>query len=277
MAIWIWRIVLTAVFITLGIFYHQGRRIVPSESKIRPFSFYAGLLILLLALVSPLHVLASQYFSMRVAQHLLLIAWVPALLLAADPVPQLLAGLPNRWRAWMGKKRPFLRHFSLLTARGTAWVLFVTTFWLWYDPTIHQATLTYPLLRIFEVLLLLSTATLYWWHITAASPQPHKPMAPIARAAYTLVGAWPVKMVGLILMFNQQTVYLYPQTFQFSGLAITDYNIGSIIIWVLGGIVFTTTTTMLMRDWLKSEENKPSLPVSTWSSEDVLAAPGLRK
>ncbi|MEM7117451.1 MAG: cytochrome c oxidase assembly protein [Chloroflexota bacterium] len=277
MTLWIWRIILTAVCITLTLLYYRGRQIVPSEGKLRPLAFHAGLIILLLALASPLHYLAGQYFSMRVAQHLLLIAWAPALLLAANPVPQLLAGLPAGWRKWLKEKLSFFRHFSLLAARGTAWILFVSTFWLWYDPTLHQATLLYPPLRYLEVSLLFGAALLYWWHITAAYPHIHKPMAPIARAAYTLVGAWPIKMVGLILMFNPGTVYLYPQTFQFSGLSITDYNIGSIIIWVLGGIVFTTTTTVLMRDWLKGEEDKPSLPVSTWSSEEVLAAPGYRK
>ncbi|MCA9996622.1 MAG: hypothetical protein KDE56_12775 [Anaerolineales bacterium] len=70
---------------------------------------------------------------------------------------------------------------------------------------------------------------------------------------------------------------MYPQTFRFSGLDINDYNVGSMLIWLLGGIVFSTTTILLMRGWLKTEEDKPALPIATWSSDEALAAPGLRR
>lgn len=267
---------ITAVLLTTTLFYQRGRRLVPS-SNLLAISFTAGVAVLLLALVTPFHQLASQYFSLRVAQHLLLIAWVPALLMAANPLPQLLAGLPDTWRGWLEKKRPFVHKLRPLTNRAVAWMIFISTFWLWYDPPIHQATLLYPLLRWVEIPTLLGAALLYWWHITQAYPHWHAPLPPLARAAYTIIGATPIKMVGLILLINPQTVFLYPQTFRFSGLDINDYNIGSMLIWVLGGIVFTATTTLLVRDWLKTEEDKPALPITSWSSDEALAAPGLRR
>lgn len=276
MTVWIWRVGITAVLLTTTLFYKRGRHRIPS-SKLAAASFTAGATILFLTLATPFHQLASQYFSLRVAQHLLLIAWVPALIMAANPVPQILAGLPEGWRRWVGDKRPFIAKIRPLTNRATIWLLFISTFWLWYDPPIHQATLHYPLLRWVETPMLLTTALLYWWHITNAQPHWHPPLPPLARAAYTIIGATPIKMVGLILLLNPQTVFLYPQTYRFSGLDITDHNIGSMLIWVLGGIVFTATTTLLVRDWLKTEEDKPSLPISTWSSDEALAAPGLRR
>lgn len=276
MGIWIWRLGITAVLLTTTVCYGRGRRFVPS-SQMRAASFTAGIGILLLALATPLHQLASQYFSLRVAQHLLLIAWIPALLMAANPLPQLLAGLPAEWRGWLEEKRPFVAKIRPFTNRGIAWLLFISTFWLWYDPAIHQATLLYPLLRWVEIPTLLGAALLYWWHITQAYPYWHAPLPPLARAAYTIIGATPIKIVGLILLINPQTVFLYPQTFRFSGLDINDYNVGSMLIWVLGGIVFSTTTILLMRGWLKTEEDKPALPIATWSSDEALAAPGLRR
>jgi cytochrome c oxidase assembly factor CtaG len=276
MSVWIGRLGITVVITVVAIGYRRGQRQVaagPTANRL----FFAGLGLLLLALASPLHQLASQYFSMRVTQHLLLVAWIPALLMAANPLPQLLAGLPEGWREWLQGKRPFVEKIRPLTSRGATWIFFVSTFWIWYDPTIHQATLTYPLLRLLEVTLLLSAALLYWWHITAAYPQWHQPLPPLARAAYTLIGATPIKMVGLILLFNPKTAFSYPQTFHLSGLDINDYNVGSILIWVLGGIVYTATTTLLLRDWLQAEEDKPPLPISTWSSDEALAAPGFKK
>lgn len=274
--IWSWRLGITAVILTLAYVYRRGQQQTASNQQ-ATWLFGAGLALLLLALASPLHQLASQYFSLRVAQHLLLIAWIPALLMAANPLPQLLAGLPAGWRKRLGEKRPFWAKIRPLTNRGAIWILFISTFWLWYDPIIHQATLTHPTLRWLEIPAILFAALLYWWHITAAYPHWHPPLPPLARAAYTLIGAAPVKIVGLTLLLNPQTILIYPQTFRLSGLDINDYNLGSILIWVLGGIVFTATTTLLMRDWLKTEEEKPNLPIAAWSSEDVLSAPGLKK
>ena len=54
-----------------------------------------GLALLAVAFISPLGYLATQYFSARIVQHMLVVASVPSLLMFANPAPALVYGLPE--------------------------------------------------------------------------------------------------------------------------------------------------------------------------------------
>ncbi len=244
-------------------------------------AFLAGLALLSVALVSPLHTLASQYFSMRVTQHLLLIAWIPSLILAANPAPIIWQGLPASWRRRYGKRpslHPILfQTLHIITAPGAALFIFVSVFWLWYDPVLHQTTVRYAPLRVVEVVTLLGAAGFYWWHITGALPRNHKPLPWVVRVIYTFIGVVAIKFVGLIVMFSEVTLFPYPSAFYVAGLDLDDQRLGGIIFWVLGGAVYATTALLLIRRWLSQEEGKPGLPESNWATEEAMLAPGLKK
>ena len=243
--------------------------------------YLGGLALLVLALFSPIHTLATQFFFMRVIQHLLLIALVPCLLLVANPLPVLFRGLPLSWQKWMIARLATTSTFQAkvrhLTAPGTVWILFSSCVWLWYDPNIHQATLDYAWLHRLETGVLFGVALLYWWHITGAWPCLHEPLPPLVRIVYAVVGTWPVKVVGIIVLFTQTQIYNYPATIRLTGLHISDQSLGGIIGWVLGGIVFSATATVLMRRWLGGEDEKPALPESVWATDEAMLAPGFRK
>ncbi|MCA9917412.1 MAG: cytochrome c oxidase assembly protein [Anaerolineales bacterium] len=288
MGIWNWGIgfVLgTAVFI-----YLRGWGQLPQEDAHallpkpwRMATFFAALLLLVVALLSPLYGLAIRYFSLHVFQRLLLVSLMPCLLISGNPLPVLWAGLPQAWLHWLQQwpqVAPRAHHFLLrVTHPVPVWFLFVTTFWLWHDVQIDRWVLQADWLHRLETITLLGTAVLYWWHILAASPQLHAPMPPLWRVGYAALGATPVKLVGLVLLFATTAVYNYPAEIQLSNttLEITDQSIGAALIWVMGGLVFTWTAVLLMRDWLKDEDEKPDLPASIWSTEELMLAPGFGK
>lgn len=247
----------------------------------RRISFAAALLILALALLSPLHTLATRYFYIHALQRLLLVAAVPALLLSGNPLPILLAGLPAGARTWLTNipnAAPRLYHlFSQATRPVPTWFLFVSTFWLWHDVQINRWLLQSSWLHRLENVTLLATAVLYWWHIMAASPRLRPPMPLLWRVGYAALGATPIKLVGLVLMFTDTAVYQYPAEVSFNSLDITDQSLGAGMEWIVGGIVFTWTAVILLRGWLQDEENKPILPESIWSAERMMLAPGFGK
>jgi cytochrome c oxidase assembly factor CtaG len=277
--LWIWRLVITAVLIIIATIYSRGWRQYHQERPLRShLLFGAGLTILFVALASPLHQLASQYFFARTAQHLLLIAWVPALLLASDPWPILKAGLPQRVKGYLRTKQlspPWQARLRFLIAPGTVWLMLICSFWFWYDPTLHQATLTHPWLRGPEIAMLFTPALLYWWHVTCAAPHWHNQLSLIGRSAFTIAATMPIKIVGLILLFVPNTVYNYPQS-QISGLVFDAESLGGVMVWILGGIVYSWTAVYLAREWLSSEDQKPILPGAIWDTEEAMLAPGLR-
>ena len=176
---------------------------------------------------------------------------------------------------WKRPSPQWQSRLRFLTAPGTIWIMLICSFWLWYDPTLHEATLTYPWLRSIEILSLLIPALLYWWHITCAAPHLHNRLSLMARIVFTVAATMPIKVVGLVLLFVPETVYLYPKPLS-NGFLFDGENLGGVMIWVLGGIVYSWTAVYLMRQWLADEDEKPVLPGAIWDTEEAMLAPGLR-
>jgi putative membrane protein len=111
------------------------------ERRLRSLWFYGGLVVLLLAVESPVDYWADDYFMVHMVQHLLLMFAAPSLIVAGAPWQPLRAALPGRPGAsvtrgvlaggWFGGARP-LRAAGGLVLRP--WVSvglfnFVMVFW----------------------------------------------------------------------------------------------------------------------------------------------------
>lgn len=290
-----WRTLAAVGIFLVGLVYVRGwRRLQPFHKgpppKDAPAStrslrfFIAGLALLAVALISPLGYLSTQYFSARIVQHMLIVASIPSFLMFANPVPALIYGLPDRPRAKVmalaatsGPPSNSRRFARWATSPGVTLLAFLCICWLWYDPVVHAATLRYGVVHALEILSLFGVALLNWWHITAAWPQVHDPMPPIIRVLYAFVSIWPIKIIGLILLFLQQPLYDYPATFRFSGLQIDDFIFGGIIAWIVSGLAYAVATIGLVNDWLAREVDKPALPESKWATDEAMIAPGIKR
>lgn len=271
-----WRLDAILVAGTAVALYLRGTK--ATAAKSRPI-FFLAIALFMLAMGSPLNYLATRFFSLRVVQHLLLVALIPCLFFFSEPLHQLYAGLPPSWQQVLAQRHTTLSttakaRLYQLTAPGVALMLTIACFWVWYDPHVHAATLRYGWLHWLETWVLLTAACFYWWHIMAAAPHIHTPLPPLVRICYTIVGTWPIKIVGFILLALPANIYNYPQNFQLTGLAINDQTAGAIIVWALGGIVFSTTATVLMRTWLGDESSKPVDPHPAWQTDEAMRAPG---
>jgi cytochrome c oxidase assembly factor CtaG len=273
---WTWGWLGTAVGLCLLLGYLRGRQEVAAKPRHESF-FYAGLVLFLLIFLPPFFPLGAQLFTAHILQRLLLVSLVPLLLLRADPWPILWAGLPqfvqsrlaspdlSRWRQWL----------LTLTRPQPVWFLFVCNYLLWYDGTLHQWSLRFSWVHQAELLACFGTAALYWWHILQTAPHLHSPLPPLWRIAYAALGALPIKGTALVLLFTEKSLFGYPGQIYFSGLVLNDQSIGAILVWSLGGLVYTWTALILMRDWLATEDRKPALPESLWATDEAMAAPGL--
>ncbi len=154
---------------------------------------------------------------------------------------------------------------------------FLCVCWFWYDPAVHNATLRHGWLHAVELLSLLAVGLLNWWHITAAWPQTHPAMHPMVRIGYAFISIWPVKLIGLVLLFFPDMGYDYPAGFQFSGLDINDTNFGAMIAWIVSGLAYAVATVALARQWLGYEADKPALPESAWATDESMNVPGIKR
>lgn len=295
---WDWRPEVIIVLVGLGALYVTGwwrlrartrsasgpgswRRL---SAPWRPISYIAGLLVIGLALLSPLDVLVQQLFFMHMIQHLLLIMIAPPLLLLANPMPFLLWGLPQKLRLSIGRGMSRLfnkdsqsgRLIRRLTTPGLIWLLFVITVFGWHDPGLYNLALESELVHDLEHLMFFAAGMLFWWHVVGAGPVLHKQFGQFGKIAYVLAAIPPNMALGIFLAFSPEIIYTYyldvPRVFNMSVL--DDQRLSGVIMWIPGSMMYFIAALVLIAGLLSHEQGKPSQRSPAWQSDELLAAPG---
>jgi putative membrane protein len=133
----------------------------------------AGLLVLAVALLSPLDPIGDRYLlSAHMAQHVLLSDVAPALLVLGLRRPLLPLGLS---RGALQAVAPGGSRFGRVLARLTSpWVaipLWVAATWVWAIPAIFDFAASHPTVHAFEHATLFYTGLALWWLIVDPLPR----------------------------------------------------------------------------------------------------------
>ncbi len=225
--------------------------------------FAAGLLALLLGLVSPLDTLAHSYlFSAHMAQHLLLTLVVP---------PLLLLGLPPAFVGRLTAVPAIGRVEGALGRPLPAWGLATATMWIWHLPPLYDAALRDDAIHILQHLLFLATTTLFWWPILA--PAGHPALLPAWAAGLYLFAALAAgSVLGIILAFAPPGLYAhYRQPRDTLGIlplvrngwGLTpagDQQLGGFLMWIPGGFVYSLAMFGALARWFGEPEDEPPAP-----------------
>ena len=211
--------------------------------------FLAGVLVIFIALLSPLHELGDNYlFSAHMVQHLLLTLVVPPLLLAGTP-------------AWL--IRPLFRSAGalkigrFLTLPIVAFILFNAVFVLWHVPALYDLALRERGIHILEHLTFLVAALIMWWPILGMLPEMPRPPY-LVQMVYLFVQPTVPAILGAIITFSDGVLYDWyaqaPRIWEIS--AHTDQQVGGIIMWVPGGLAFLLTLVIVFLLWASREESE---------------------
>ena len=251
-----------------------------ASARWRPISYLGGLLILAIALMSPIDVLATQLFTMHMIQHVLLVMIAPPLLLIANPLPFSLWGLPDRLRPeasrLLSRKAIFRSRLKQITGAGIVWMVFVIIYWGWHDPRAYTLALQNGFVHDLEHISFFVVSLLFWWHAIGAGPRIHRSFAPGVRIAY-LLSAIPVNMIaGVAIAFATSPIYpFYEALPRLWGLSVMeDQRFAGVIMWVPGSMMYIIAALILAARWLGKEEKKPALPEKAWAGDNAMAAPG---
>lgn len=256
-----WAIVgvgLLAVVYGLGMRSPTGRR--PAVfPRWRPVMFYAGLGVILLALISPIDRLAEDLFTMHMVQHMLLMAVGAPLLLLGTPFVPLLRGLPLPLRRRvvipLGQSRRFRRFLRLLTHPLVTWALYAAVVVVWHMPTLFDAALGNQGLHYVQHLTFTGAALLFWWNVV--DPTPLCCRAPyLLRLPYLFLAAIPSSILGAFLSLSSGVWYaFYEKGPSLWGLSpLDDQVLGGIIMWVPGGMVYLLAMAIVFFVMAEREE-----------------------
>jgi putative membrane protein len=207
--------------------------------------FLAGVVLLLLDLVSPIDTLADQYlFSAHVLQHFLLALVIPPLLLLGAPPFQL--GSLNKWERAIGQP-------------PVSWLLGVGTMLAWHVPVLFNAALANENLHIFQHLSFLATGTIFWW--TILGPLESKRLPALGAVAYLFSACVCCSLLGAFLTFapvGLYPAYLNPPA-HLSPAPLwgldpqSDQQLGGMLMWVPGCFVYLAGILASVARWYAAE------------------------
>ena len=211
-------------------------------------TFLIGVLVIFVAVLSPLHDLGDNYLlSAHMLQHLLLTLVAPPLLLLGTP-PWLLRPLLLRSPRVMGVAR-------FLTLPVVAFILFNVVFAFWHVPGLYDLALRERGIHILEHLMFIAAGVLMWWPILSPLPELPRASYPL-QMLYLFVQPTVPSILGAIITFSDKILYSWyavaPRVWEIS--AHTDQQVGGVIMWVPAGLAFLFTLIVVFLIWASQEE-----------------------
>lgn len=213
-----------------------------------------GLLVLTVALVSPLHRLGESLFSAHMAQHLLLTTVAAPLLALGAPQLATLWALPLDARRRIGGWWRDLAVCPLGRLLGSpvgVWGFHVGALWIWHLPGLYQGAIESEFLHASEHGSLLGTAFLYWSTMFSRNP----------RGAGRIVGVLSVfgmavqgSALGALITFAPTPWYpVYASRVVVWGLTpLADQQLAGLLMWVPTGLAYVVIASVLLITWLTS-------------------------
>jgi putative membrane protein len=221
--------------------------------------FVGALLVLFLSLNGPIHELSDYYlFSAHMVQHLLLTLIMP---------PLLLAGTPDWLLRPLLRRRTLAAVMRLLTSPLVAFGIYNVVFAGWHLPQFYNAALEHHNVHILQHLMFIGAAVLVWWPVVEPLPELERMTSPV-RMLYLFALGLPMSVVSAMITLSDSVLYRWydvaPRVFPLSPL--DDQQLGGLIMWVPGMLVYWTAISILFYRWSRREQ------LEEWRERELIAA-----
>jgi putative membrane protein len=239
----------------------QGPRARPARQ--RAHAFYAGLLIVLIALCPPVNALTDKLFWAQMIQRLLLLTAAAPLIALGRPWISLWRPFPARIRRRAARavtRSPFLAPirglFRALARPPGAWLAFSINLVFWHVSGPNDLTLRNGYMHLLADSAFLLFGIFFWNQVTGssratASPSYSRRIGYVASAMLTNVG------LAIFLAFAQHPLYApYADLARRPGgiTALADQQIGAGVMWAAGDLPFAIALALLVQHWLAAHE-----------------------
>ena len=205
-------------------------------------AFFSALLVIFVSLNGPIHDLSDYFlFSAHMVQHLLLSLAMPPLLLLGTP-------------GWL--VRPLLEYPAVnrvahaLTKPIRCFIIFNVVIATWHLPPLYNTAMEYHPVHIVQHLMFMAASVLMWWPFL--SPLPELPrLAYPGQMLYCFLMVIPMSIVAIYIAMADHVLYpAYSIAPRVWGLTpMSDQQIGGLIMWVPGGLLFYVVMTFVFFKW----------------------------
>ena len=251
-----------ALAVTAWLYFLGGRASATpgrASKRWRGAAFYGGIVVLVLAVDSPIDAYADRLFWVHMLQHVLLMLVAPPLLLLGRPWPRVSRALPVDVRRPLARTvlvgrtlAPVRRVLRRLADPLPAFVAFNGTLLAWHLPGLYDLTLRYALVHDVEHALFFGTALLFWSHLVpGAVARPR--LSDGMRVAYGTAGMLVSWLLAVVLGLAPDPVYTaYASLGHRPGgiSALADQQLAAGIMWVPGSVPYTIAIFAAAFRWL---------------------------
>ncbi len=217
--------------------------------RLRAVSFLAGLLLVLVALISPLDRLSDQLFFIHMGQHVLLLDLVPILLICG--LSKIILRPVTR------RVQHIERAVGPLGHPIFAIVLYVGVVWSWHIPALYDAALSHSAVHVLEHTTYAAAGGLYWWHLLSPI-RSRRRLAGMGPALYMAATKLLVGLLGIVLVFAPGALYpFYAHQGGFWGLsAHTDQALAGATMALEQSLVMGSALAVLFARMLTDSERE---------------------
>jgi cytochrome c oxidase assembly factor CtaG len=219
-------------------------------SLARLAAFFSGIAFVWVAIGSPLNAFDDVSLTVHMAQHLLLMAIAPPLILLGAPALPLLHGLPG-WLA-RGVVGPCLRWGPVkrlgrfVTRAAIAWLVAALALIVWHIPVVFELALRLQWLHEVEHGCFFGAGLVFWWPVVQPWPSrlrwPRWTMIP-----YLLFADIQNTALSAFLIFSERVLYpTYAAVPRLWGISVLDDQAAAgAIMWVPGSVIFLVPVAVL--------------------------------
>ena len=268
-----------AALVVAALYAAGGRKRVSTRplravERWRPVAFYTGVVMLLVALDSPIDVWSDALFTAHMVQHVLLIVVVPPLIVFSAPWNRIWRPLPLGFRRTVARAvvlhpraRPLRGLGRALGQPAVATGVFCVNLVVWHVPALFDATLTNQAVHDLEHTLFLSTGIMLWLQLID-SPPVRTHVSEVWQAAIATAGMLAGWVVAVVLAFAPSV--LYSPYLRVTGRpwhisALGDQQIAAGVMWVPGSLPLTVAIIVFFYRWLGPEPQPVAAPRTLYS------------
>lgn len=200
--------------------------------KMRPSLFVLGMIVVLVAVLSPLETESAQHFPAHMIQHMILV-------LVAGP---LLAG--------SGMVHPRSPWFRSIVFVG---IVHAVALWVWHLPLLYDVAMQNPALHMLEHASFIVTAVLFWNLVLDGS------IDRLKRVALVFGTMLQSAALGVVIAFAAVPLYEWhldntPPGADGSSRVLAEQQVAGAIMWIPPGVVYLSVMLVLLARALSAFE-----------------------
>lgn len=237
--------------------YRRARRVAPKPPNATHWVPYAaGLVVLTVALASPLDAIGERYLiSAHMLQHVLLADLAPALIVLGLRAPILPLGLPKAGLRMVAPGGRLGRVIHVLTRPWVALPVWALATWAWAVPSIFEYAAANPVVHGIQHATLFYAGLAVWWLIVDPLPSERRKPHPI-RLGYLAFTRAVSAAICLPLTWLGTTFYpAYAGAPRVYGIsAIRDQQLAGAAMCLLEFLIFGIAVAVVFIDMLGRDE-----------------------